>query len=141
MSSIFRDANVASPIVFRKLNPFVVFCIFLGLYYFTFSIIPFLEAAPLPAIEAEKLRAWNEDNRQEGALLLDLVTKREATGRRDRAIDAIAVVVFVESGKIFLSLGTLRRLCNNLLFPTKRENGKAGSWMQMINTVVHIDNK
>ena len=42
-------------------------------------------------IEAEKVRAWNADGRHEAALLLDLAVSREATGRRDRAIEAIAV--------------------------------------------------
>ena len=58
---------------------------------------------PSPALDAEKVRAWNGDIRQEGALLLELATKREATGRRDRAIDAIADVVFVEARDILES--------------------------------------
>ena len=57
--------------------------------------IPEVETTPLPAPDAEKDRTWNGDIRQEGALLLELATKREAAGRRDRAIDAIADVVFV----------------------------------------------
>jgi len=98
MSSILRDANVAGLLVLRELNPFVVFCVFSGLCYLVISIVPFprLDLLPLPALDAEKVRAWNRDIRQESALLLELATKREATGRRDRAIDAIVDVVFGE---------------------------------------------
>ena len=42
-----------------------------------------------PGIEAEKARAWNGDCRHEAALLLELAVNRVATGRRDRAIEAI----------------------------------------------------
>lgn len=53
-----------------------------------------------PAIEAEKPRAWNGDGRHEAALLLDLAANREATGRRDSAIDAIVDLLWLQEFKI-----------------------------------------
>jgi hypothetical protein len=44
-----------------------------------------------PIWEDEKARAWKASGRHVAALLLDLAVKRAATGRRDRAIDAILV--------------------------------------------------
>jgi hypothetical protein len=42
-------------------------------------------------LEAENVRAGNEDGRHEAALLLDRIVNREATGRSVRAIEAMAV--------------------------------------------------
>jgi hypothetical protein len=54
-------------------------------------------------MEAEKFRAWNGDGRHEAALLLDLAVNREATGRRDRAIDAIVDGGVCNKFKLLLS--------------------------------------
>lgn len=43
--------------------------------------------------EAEKARAWNCDGRIGTEVLRGAAENREATGRRDRAIEAIIVVV------------------------------------------------
>jgi hypothetical protein len=58
---------------------------------------------PSPAMEAEKFLAWNGDGRHEAALLIDLAVNREATGRRDRAIDAIVDCGVCNKFKVFLS--------------------------------------
>jgi hypothetical protein len=103
MGSILRDSNVPSLLVLRKLNPLVVLRVLLGLCYFIIRIMLSRgrNKKPSPATEAEKLRAWNGGGRHEAALLLDLAVNREATGRRDRAIDAIVDCVVSSKVKIF----------------------------------------
>jgi hypothetical protein len=67
-------------------------------YFLTCAIIISISRYPevlkmmcSPIWEDEKARAWKASGRHVAALLLDLAVKRAATGRRDRAIDAILV--------------------------------------------------
>ncbi len=52
---------------------------------------------PIQTGEAENARFWNWEDRHEATLLHEFAENREATGRRDRAIDAIVLCGVVDA--------------------------------------------
>ena len=92
MGCVFGYSNDTGLLVLRELDPFVVFGVPLCLYYAIINIMRSKTGKVGKLLPAALIEKGRDDALDETAtLVLDLILSREASGRKDRAIEAIVL--------------------------------------------------